>query len=251
VSLPFLDINCSIGKRAAPNPGTFHSVEALEDTMALCGIEKAFVWHVLSLEDHPESGNREIVEIARSAESILPVWVLVPHHTGELPPPSLLVDDMLEHRVRAVRFFPRYNSLSHGLEEWSCGELLDTLAEAGIPVIIDIDETDWDTLYGICVRHPALSCIVTKVYYRHGRYFYALLEKLDNLYIEISWYKTFRGIEDICGKFGAERLLFGTSAPFFDPGPAVAMVLYADIPEDQKRLIAGGNARRLTGLEGG
>ncbi|HUV08002.1 MAG TPA: amidohydrolase family protein [Spirochaetia bacterium] len=246
--LRFTDISCSVGKRDAPNPGSFHSVEDLKSKMRLCGIETAFVWHSMSLEDHPVNGNREIVQIAQANNSILPVWVLVPHYTGEMPEPPRLMDELRENNVRAVRFFPKYNSLSHSLEEWSCGALFNHLAESGIPIIMDIDETDWNTIYGVCKRHPDLSCIVTKVYYRHGRYFYALWEELDNLYIEISWYKTFQGIEDICEKYGAERLLFGTSAPFFDPGPAVSMVLYADISQEQKELIAHGNIERLTGV---
>ena len=126
---------------------------------------------------------------------------------------------------------------------------MNHLAEAGIPALVDIDETDWNTICGVCRRHPDLNLIVTKMYYRHARYFYALWEELDNLYIEISWHKAFGGIEDICRKFGAEKLLFGTSAPYFDPGPAVSMVLFADISREEKELIAYRNIQRLTGLD--
>ena len=49
-------------------------------------------------------------------------------------------------------------------------------------------------------------------------------------------------------EFGAERLLFGSFLPVSDPLVPIGMVLDADLSEEEKRLIAGDNLRRL--LEG-
>jgi predicted TIM-barrel fold metal-dependent hydrolase len=63
--------------------------------------------------------------------------------------------------------------------------------------------------------------------------------------IEISGYQPHRAIEEIAQRFGARRLLFGSGLPVFEPGSAVAMVTYAELPQDQKQMIAGGNLESL------
>jgi predicted TIM-barrel fold metal-dependent hydrolase len=45
----------------------------------------------------------------------------------------------------------------------------------------------------------------------------------------------------------APRLLYGSDMPFIDPGSQLGKVLFADIPEDARAAILGGNARRLFG----
>jgi predicted TIM-barrel fold metal-dependent hydrolase len=46
-------------------------------------------------------------------------------------------------------------------------------------------------------------------------------------------------------ELGAHRLLFGSFLPVNDPWAAVGMILDAELPPEQKRLVAGGNLRRL------
>ena len=55
------------------------------------------------------------------------------------------------------------------------------------------------------------------------------------------------GIEDVCAKFGAERILFGSSLPYGAGSAAVSMITYANISEEEKELIASGNLERLLG----
>jgi predicted TIM-barrel fold metal-dependent hydrolase len=63
--------------------------------------------------------------------------------------------------------------------------------------------------------------------------------------VEISGYQGLLAVEAVVKRFGAERLLFGTNLPTFNPGAAVTTVMYADIAEEDKSLIAAGNLRRL------
>jgi len=50
-------------------------------------------------------------------------------------------------------------------------------------------------------------------------------------------------------RFGPERLVFGTGLPEFDGGGPVSQVMYSRLPREQKALIAGGNLRRMLGIE--
>jgi predicted TIM-barrel fold metal-dependent hydrolase len=77
------------------------------------------------------------------------------------------------------------------------------------------------------------------------RNLYPLLERHSNLYLETSTYMVHRGIEEFVRLFGAERLLFGSRYAAYAPGAAVAGLMYAEISDRNRRLIAGDNARRL------
>jgi len=246
--LKFFDANCFAGKPDVLQKGSLYKPEDHLKLMAGCNIEKALAYHISALEVHPTLGNKEMMLLVNKEASFVPLWVVMPNHTGEFYDPEELLQLMKENDVRAVRLFPRFNSLTYSLEDWSCGELFDELGRKGIPVLIDLEETDWSMLYKVCKNHENLNVIVTNVYYRHGRDIYALLKELPNFFVEISLYKNYLGIEHICRKFGAHRLVFGTGMPLMDPGPSVAMVIYADIPYEDKGLIASGNLQRLLGV---
>lgn len=49
-------------------------------------------------------------------------------------------------------------------------------------------------------------------------------------------------------RVGAERIIWGTDNPFIDPRPGLGRVLMARLPDDDKRLILGLNAKRVFGL---
>ena len=59
---------------------------------------------------------------------------------------------------------------------------------------------------------------------------------------------TFDALPEAVRRVGAERIIWGTDNPFIDPRPGLGRVLMARITDDEKRLILGGNAKRVFGL---
>ena len=55
-------------------------------------------------------------------------------------------------------------------------------------------------------------------------------------------------MEEIAGRFGHERLLFGTGMPVYDPGGPLGLLMGAQISQDQRADMAGNSLRRLLGL---
>ena len=121
------------------------------------------------------------------------------------------------------------------------------LEEHRIPLMIDLEQLPWETLHNVLEAHPKLRLILTRLHYNCGRNLYPLLQKFEHLYVETIGFKVFDGIEDVCKKFGAERLIFGTSAPLFSGAAAVGMINYARISQEEKRKIAGENLEKLIG----
>lgn len=244
----FFDSNCVIGKRSIRRPGItgeaeFYSIEDLLAEMDYTGISDALVYHSLAKEYVPMLGNRRLMDEISGHERLHPCWVVMPNGTGEMPHPESLVSEMLECNVRAARIFPSDHLFS--LSDWCSAELLKELEKHRIATIIELDQIGWDGLHGFCSRYPNLPLIVTNLGYRINRYLYPLLEKFKNLHVETSAYQIHMGMRDICEKFGAERIIFGSRMPFFTPGPAVNMITYSLVSEKEKKMIAGGNLARL------
>jgi hypothetical protein len=263
-----------IGTMSKPGFSGFLTPEKLLAEMDYAGIKESLVYHSLSKEYHPETGNLRLLQRIQGKERIHPCWTLLPPHTNELAElpgavvptpqqpncdaagkpgmskPENLIVETLRRGVTAVRLFPNnhFFSLSH----WSMGETFKVLEAHRIPTFLDFgtdfpieDRTDWDAVYEICSTYPALPLILVHFGFRSARKLFPLMEICKNLHVETSGYWMYRGIESISKRFGAHRILFGTYLPFYEPGINLCMVTYAEITTEDKKLIAGNSLRRL------
>jgi predicted TIM-barrel fold metal-dependent hydrolase len=228
-------------------PGSFHRREDLVGAMARYGIGNALVYHSLAREYNPQLGNGEVLKETGQEPALFPAWVVLPHHTGEFPEPKKLVAMMKAANVRAARMFPAEWEQQFSLAEWNCGALFSTLEEHRVPLFIGLDQVDWRSIQELLSRHPALDVVLTDVSYRIDRNVYALLDRHARLSIETIGYKVHRGIEEICRRFGAERLVFGSGMPVYSGAAAVTMIRYARISDTEKQMIAHGNLERMLG----
>ncbi len=74
----------------------------------------------------------------------------------------------------------------------------------------------------------------------------ALLKERPNLSVDTcSSVWPYGYLEMFVRAVGAEKILFATDCTYLAPGPQIAKVAFATISEDEKRLIFGGNARRI------
>jgi hypothetical protein len=241
----FFDSNCLLGRVSVSKSGFVHRSDQLLDVIDYFGIDDALVYHARSKESHPADGNKSLLDEIKGSKRLHPQWVLLPSHTGEFPTENEVVKKMVSLGVRAARIFPHQERSNFSISDWCAGALFAALSRRRIPLFIDSDEINWESVHNICERYPNLPLVLTNVGYRIDRYLYPLFERFKNLYVEISGYCAAGGIEEAVRRFGAERFLFGTRLPFFTPAVAVSMVLYSKISDSEKQLIAGENLRRL------
>lgn len=252
----YFDSFVTVGKPRIGQRAGIYTIAEIEEELRYFHITEALILHRLSFEDHPKVGNEEVLKITSLAsvqapygagqagkENLHPVWVLLPEQTREMPPPEALVSEMLARGVKAARVYPKTHNWS--LAEWSAGGLLRALEAHRFPLSIHLDETDWKEIQNLAGRHPGLPIIITGALYQTARLIYPLFKRHPNLYLEIAGYQIHRGLEEASRIVGARQFLFGSRMPEFTPAAAIMMVNYARISDEDRRLIAGDNLRRI------
>ncbi|NLY18890.1 MAG: amidohydrolase family protein [Clostridiaceae bacterium] len=246
--IKFFDCNCSFGRRSVVDPGSFYKAEDLKKRMEHYGIAKALVYHSLAREYSPMEGNKILMEEIQDFPGFYPMWVVMPHHTGEFYNPEELKEQLKKYNVRAVRMFPSVYDQYYSTENWNCGKLFSMLESCRIPLFLGFNQVGLHDIVRILTDYPNLPVILTELVYSIDRNLYGLLGSFGNLKIELSGYKVHNGVEEICAGFGAERIVFGSMMPVFSGGSAVSVINYACISQKEKQMIAHENIEKL--LEG-
>jgi len=243
--LKYFDCNCSVGRTRRPYIYDISDAAGLLREMDTAGVEEALVYHSVARESDPALGNSLLEGEITGHDRLHPVWVVLPHHTGEFPEPRRLLKDMEAHGVRAVKLFPTKDCHGFSLERWCSGELLDALTEARVPVMLDIEVVWWEAIERLLREYTGLPVIVVDSNYRHGRFAYPLFERFETLYVELSRHFGAGVLEDVVRRFGPRPLLFGSNMPRYTGTAAVSFLAYADIPHKDKQAISGDNLRDL------
>ena len=77
----------------------------------------------------------------------------------------------------------------------------------------------------------------------------AMAQAHTNIYLDVcSSYLTCAKLEWMVREVGAERVLFGSDIPWLNPAFTLGRVAYANLSDEQLRLILGENAARLFAL---
>lgn len=246
-ALSFFDCNMRVGRASVVRPEHILDVSGLLAEMDYLGITRALVYHAFAVEWDAPSGNQQLLEEIQGCERLFPCFVMLPHATAEMPPPKALAEQIKQWHG-AARVYPKAHQ--YVLSDWCLGPTLKALADFQIPLLVELAQIEWNELAHILHTYPSLPVILLATSYRINRYIYPLWEKHENLYLEIATYQIMRGLEDVCRRFGPERLVFGTGLPLLDGGGPVAQITYAELPWESKQLIAGANLARLLGVSG-
>lgn len=212
-------------------------------------ISEALVFHAAMRDDSPIVGNELLVRAIANYRRLHGTWAILPHQTGELGTPEEFITRMKKYKIRALWAFSAEHK--YLLTTTTFGPLFELMIQKKIPLLLSVNENSgglsgWMLVEYILRESPKLTLIITE----HGcwgddRYFRPLLEKYENLYTDTSQYQLDGGIANLCRKYGSHRLLFGTSFPKYYMGGSALTLLHADISEEEKKAIAGGNLRHL------
>lgn len=230
------DANVRVGRSGVHGDLALEGSELLSE-MSHFGISNALVSHFVAEEYGAEEGNRALA--CDLCDRFEPAWAALPDEES--------IHRVAQRNPRAVRLC--FGAMNHNFSpsSWCAGELYAYLQERSILAVVAREEIAWDALAALLADFPRLRVLLLETGYRSDRYLFPLLRRFPNLYFETSTYVAHRQLEAYVDQFGAERALFGSRLPLYNPAAALAILMTARISDDAKRAIAGGTLRSLLG----
>jgi hypothetical protein len=250
---PF-DSCVTIGRAVMSRPVECLIAENVLEMMDRFRIAEALVHeHHARLIYPREKSNRLLLEQIKGLPRLHPQWVIEPARRREKKTAKGVVEEMLEAGVRSARLPMR---IAPPLP-WLWDDLCAVLEEHRVPCFLDfgeaiprggISDSDVNGIREIALAHPelplVLSCIMGGLGVHYG--VLPLIRQTKNVYIDLA--AILRYWRDTARDVGPERVLFGTGAPFTEPGILISNAQYEpELDESAKKLIFGDNLRRLLG----
>ena len=119
--------------------------------------------------------------------------------------------------------------------------------ERALPVLLHT----WggvEKLHPLIERYPRAQVLLGHSGAKEADAYVACARKFPNVWLELACSRApYRIVEHFVSEVGAERVLFGTDAPWMSIQQQLGRVLFADIPDDAKRHILIENAQQLLG----
>ncbi len=238
------DAQCGVGGRS---PGSVATVTAddLRGDMKRAGVQRALVRiEPTQLAFDIPAVNADLFDMCTPHDELIPCPVVAPNGAGDLANESEQVHAAIRAGAGAV--FVRPNSDKWSPARWGCAELLEALAACRMPAFCHVDELPLDAIAAWAGDYPQMPIILAGVGYREHRVVAPLLRAFSNIHMVVgATYIVFQGIESCLETASVDQLLLGTGYARFDLYPAIGYVMYAEIADEKRALIAGGNLQRL------
>lgn len=247
--MEFFDCNCAYGVAMRPPLVPALAPREILDEMDLCGLQRALVRNLALSEQTPEVGNLLTSQDLADHERLTPTWAILPPQTGELGTVPEFLQSMERAGVRSLWAFPGEHR--YLLNTTTFGELFEELVAREVPLFLprlqgsggldcyaaaDAVLRDFPGLYLIIVGHGSWG---------EDRYFRPLMDRFPNFGVDTSRYELDGGIAGIVRKYGPHRLYFGTNFPHTPMGGPMLTLLHAEISDEDRAWVAGGNLKRL------
>ena len=200
-----------------------------------------------------QDANLELAEeIALHRDFFVGVATLNPAYAAAVRDLDVCVEKL---GFRALRLSPCYHN--YNLADGTADALLTRAGELGISVllpneIVNFRQKHWmepnqplgmESVLAICARFPQVTFFGTE-----GGYNLSMTAPPNLCWkCPATTPAMAKCWPTWCGN-GAERILFGSGAPFKEIEPSLLKLHHCQISDAQKDLIAGGNARRLLGI---
>jgi predicted TIM-barrel fold metal-dependent hydrolase len=229
----------------------FHMQADAEDLLRAadaCGVDRIFVTELNALFYNMSEGNDALGRILARHTDRLIGYVSVP--TPRLG--QRAVDEVHRcHEKYGMRGLKIYSHPEASIAEPGTVPLLEAAAEHGMPILAHTTPAECDYLMERVPQCRLLMAHMGGHPYALGDWHraVAVAQKHPNLLLDTASSQIDNGqIEFAVAQLGPERILYGSDMPLLDPHTQKAKVAGAEISDEAKRLILGGNVARILGL---
>lgn len=243
----YKDINC--GYLRAPAPGLYAPL--FEDMRSVLGennIAAAAVYNYTRNGATIMDVARDTLSRCEEHDGLTPVINLMPPvFKEESFTPEQLTKLINEHSP-LFRIRPSIYAVSPS--KWMYGELLELLERSRSPLLVSVWELggSFEALAAMKAEYPGLPLVLTNTDQWYNRQIIAFCKAFPNTYMDTTNLIEYEGVENYCELLGAEKIIFGSGMPYKEPYDKMFQLMFSEISEEEKQLIAYKNYDRL--LEG-
>ena len=241
-----IDAHVHMGKMQSE--GADATPEFLLRQADLSGTKVMFITSLRSLFYDTETGNREAHEVQRRYPGRFVAYATVS---------SQRFDKSAQREIRhcfdvyGFRGIKIYSYVEVSINEPRTVDILKLAAEYGFPVLAHSEPSECEALGDKVPEATLIMAHMGNTLLAKGDWNRAIMaaERTENVYLDICGSPiNVPFLEEACERVGANRIIFGSDLPLFDQRLQIAKVLDAEITDEERRLILGGNIKRLARL---
>ena len=248
--MKIIDVSCGIGKGKMLRPLRYTDLPGMLAWLDDNEISEAVTFHSDACRD-PETGNARMLQLcAASGGRLKPCLVVDPSLPSlGIPGEGSVTERLRAARPAALRTF--HDDQKYPFTSFFAGHILDAAKELRLPVIISPPykplRSFFPALASVCAEYPEVPFVLLRTGFNRSRVIFPILERLTNVYFDISTMLDCGQIDEIVERFGSRNLLFGSGLPTYEPSGALGLLYYSAVSPEDRENIAFRNWERLEG----
>ena len=234
----FKDINCNFFVQERP----LQYASGHDDVISVSRRNGITVSAVYNL-DKAADANELTGKLTADRPDEYPVYRLMPPAYAE---ETFTKDEMIraiEQEKALFRIHPA--AYAAPLHVWMYDWMLDVLVQTRTPLLVSLQELDLRDAAAVKTAFPDLRLIITNTDQWLNRQYIRFAQYFPEVYFDTSNTIEYFGIENMTSIIGAGRFLFGTYMPEKEPYDKIFQILYCELSEEEKEMIAFRNFERL------
>jgi predicted TIM-barrel fold metal-dependent hydrolase len=239
----YFDAFTRFGARPRTHGAHPWSFEHLLAELGHCSISGALVSTTAQTLYDAHFENLRLSKKLEGHPGLYALWNVHPHWTWEMPEPEVLQDQMRTHGVRAVTIYPNTNGWR--VTSVTSEPLLKMLEKTQTLTVVDWADIDARDLESVLVNYPGLPILIRGVNWSQGRSVIPLIRNFKNAHLGFDFFQSNMALEYLVKDGREDQLLFCSNAPVMSAGAHRFYVDYAQVSEQVKAKVAGGNLTRL------
>lgn len=220
------------------------SVERLVKALVNHGVSKAFTLSTVGIMHNAGDGNGETLRNCADQNTLIPVATIDPR--GYFGPAGML-GKIIEQGFKMFRFYPL-------LQDWPLDhaafcDVLDEIEELNVPVMVQARDTGNPSALARILGNRKTIFILEGISFENMAEAVSVMKKHENVMCETRELRVPGALRFLVDQVGADRIVFGSGCLRSSLASALGYVMDAEISDDAKAAIFGGNIKRI-GLGG-
>ena len=235
----FKDINCNFYVQGQP----LQYASTHDEVAKICEDNNIVSRAIYNLDKAADANAVTLKYAAQSDGKEYPVIRLKP---PVYPEETYTKDEMIkliDNDKALFRIHP--SNYAAPLHTWVYDWMLDVLTESKTPLLVSLQELNLNDAAAVKEKYPDLRMIITNTDQWLNRQYVGFCQYYKNVYFDTCNTIEYYGIENMVELIGADKFLFGTYMPEKEPYDKTFQILFCELSQEEKEMIAHGNFERL------